>query len=347
MSNLGAGEYRVKGGDTLWDIARRECRDPTAWREIARINNLPDGNFILVGMVLKIPPMCSRHEGLAHHPNGPAPGSELPTGVTQTVRLGPTKSPLAPHGPAPAEKHKAPDPPPRMPRALHVLPPAGKYSFDVLPPILLSSPAMDVKIKLTGEIAVEIEEPLTEIEVSSSGELSGSIKSEYDSRFSKAGGEIKATWNPESKELEMSCGFTIAGKVNGKEFVTQEFHFIPPNKYTYKISPKAIEGEIRGTKFKGSMGFEVEVTVKKPEDRPPQTQPTTQPTTQPATEPSRRRDISTGVYVVAGALVLTGVVIIVADAVKDVGTVGVGTVESPVSWAAAMGLFARAAVMVH
>ena len=42
-------------------------------------------------------------------------------------------------------------------------------------------------------------------------------------------------------------------------------------------------------------------------------------------------------------MILLGVGIIVADAAKDVGTAGAGTVESPLSWAAAMSLFRGAA----
>ena len=47
--------YTVKEGDSLASIALESYGDPNAWTIIAKANNLPNGNAIEVGMVLKIP----------------------------------------------------------------------------------------------------------------------------------------------------------------------------------------------------------------------------------------------------------------------------------------------------
>lgn len=51
------GEYVIRSGDTLWEIAKRVYGDPTRWREIAEASGIANPNRIRVGMVLKIPGM--------------------------------------------------------------------------------------------------------------------------------------------------------------------------------------------------------------------------------------------------------------------------------------------------
>jgi len=53
------GEYAVKEGDTLWEIAIAQYGDPTRWREIAKVNNVKNNSLgnplIYTGTVIKIP----------------------------------------------------------------------------------------------------------------------------------------------------------------------------------------------------------------------------------------------------------------------------------------------------
>ncbi|MEV4413554.1 LysM domain-containing protein [Catellatospora sp. NPDC049609] len=47
--------YKVKAGDTLWDIATHYYGDGRQYMKIAKANNIADPNLINVGVVLKIP----------------------------------------------------------------------------------------------------------------------------------------------------------------------------------------------------------------------------------------------------------------------------------------------------
>lgn len=80
-------EYRVRKGDTLWDIAADHLGDPERYREIFQLNRgrpqhnggaLTDPDEILVGWVLLLPP---RHAAAADHhssPSRPKPGIAPP-----------------------------------------------------------------------------------------------------------------------------------------------------------------------------------------------------------------------------------------------------------------------------
>ena len=47
--------YTVKGGDSLYDIAKRELGSPARAQEIADLNALPDASHLKVNQVLKLP----------------------------------------------------------------------------------------------------------------------------------------------------------------------------------------------------------------------------------------------------------------------------------------------------
>lgn len=47
--------YKVKSGDTLWDIAAQYYGDGRQYMKIAKANNIANPNLINVGVVLKIP----------------------------------------------------------------------------------------------------------------------------------------------------------------------------------------------------------------------------------------------------------------------------------------------------
>jgi len=48
--------YRIRWGDTLWDIAEAFYRDPWQYPRIARHNNIRNPNLIISGRVIRIPP---------------------------------------------------------------------------------------------------------------------------------------------------------------------------------------------------------------------------------------------------------------------------------------------------
>jgi outer membrane biosynthesis protein TonB len=48
--------YRIRWGDTLWDISEAFYRDPWQYPRIARHNNISNPNLIISGRTLRIPP---------------------------------------------------------------------------------------------------------------------------------------------------------------------------------------------------------------------------------------------------------------------------------------------------
>jgi hypothetical protein len=135
----------------------------------------------------------------------------------------------------------------------------------------------------------------------------------------------------------VSCNLAVAAKLDGQVFAITQYEYIPPNRFKYSYKPRPIQGEWNDLVFSGNVGFELEIIVKKPDDPPP---------VEPVTSPVRQQ-ITTLAWALAATLVVAGACIIVADVIKDVGTLGVGTVESPLSFAAAAALFAQAAEMTQ
>lgn len=52
----GGVPYRIRWGDTLWDIAEAFYRNPWLYPRIARFNNIRNPNFIISGTTIRIPP---------------------------------------------------------------------------------------------------------------------------------------------------------------------------------------------------------------------------------------------------------------------------------------------------
>jgi len=48
--------YRIRYGDTLWDIAEAFYRNPFLYPHIARFNNISNPNFIIGGTIIRVPP---------------------------------------------------------------------------------------------------------------------------------------------------------------------------------------------------------------------------------------------------------------------------------------------------
>jgi len=49
-------DYRIRWGDTLWDISEAFYRDPWLYPRIARHNNIRNPNYIISGRTIRIPP---------------------------------------------------------------------------------------------------------------------------------------------------------------------------------------------------------------------------------------------------------------------------------------------------
>jgi LysM domain len=331
MSRPHSSHYRVKKGDSLWKIAQSQYGDAQVWPLIAKANRLPRPDLLLIGMRLHLPNIEQpRASFTTTRPSVPSPslerpplaGGPPPIKVSQPVRQQTTEPAMMPA------------------RALRF--PAIGYDLGDLAPIVVETPELEITLSFTGELTLQKNETVGETEfktgnvysVSSDGNVSASMKAEYDSKLSDLAGEIKIRPNLQTKKVDVSCGFAVAGKVDGKVLSTSQFEVVPPNGFKFTYKPRPISGDYKGFAFDGEVGYEVEIKTKNP---PEATRRVPVPM-----DPNRAV-----IWIAAGGLIVAGIAVFVVDAVKDVGTLGAGAVESPVSWAFAIGLFARAGVMLH
>ena len=352
--------YKVVKGDSLWKIAKLQYGEPLVWPFISRVNHLPNADLILVGMTLKLPPAPEprhRHhkqhkhsdatphlqqthaapmapvtvDGLGH---GAGPSTTAPVQGPGFGAAGRDPGPTIGYIPPSREKQGAKGHIPAMP----VTWPAVKYKLDdAIAPLVISTPEADISLRFIGEISLQHKGVMVEVEVSQRNMFSGKARATYDTSLANLAGSVKVGMNPATRELQLQCGFTVAAKLNGQVLSTSEYSFTPPNRFKYTYKPKPIQGESGEMVFSGVLGFEIELTLKKP-DSPPMAEPVRVP------QPSR---VPVWAYAGAAVLVVGGVVIIGGDAIKDVFTGPPGWLETPLSWAAAMALFARAGAMVR
>jgi hypothetical protein len=343
--------YKVVAGDCLWTIAAREYGDPLVWHEISSANHLPKSHLLLVGMWLDLPTI---HRPSLHTKSHRPPTSAVERHEAVAKSLQPWTPPSLPTT-APKGGARVPQPTGKSATHLHatrgsqlnrgghrpaipVLYPAVKYTLDDSPPLIVTTPIADFKLRFTGEVSLGKTGTMSEVELGHSGTLSEKLQTEYKSKLTDLAGQIKIGFNPHTREVEVSCGFSVAAKINGQVFATSQYDFIPPNRLKYSYTPKPIEGESGGTEFKGSVGFELEVTLKKPGDSPPPAEPAPVPA---------HRGVPTWQWVAAGGLVVVGAAIIFGDTLKDIATLGLGFFESPISYAAAGALFKEASTLIH
>lgn len=338
--------YRVKKGDSLWKIARTQYGNPTVWPEISKANRLPNDDLILVGMVLHLPPVhAHRHDhhtlsrattkggATAPKPAGGGALSAVLVDPSQVMSLGPPVKGVAhvPVGPSPSILRQRGSASPR-----YVLFPAVSYKFDDVAAIVIPGPVFTATLRLIGEVSMKQKGTMPEVELSQRGTLTGKLKAQYDSKFADLIGQVKVGYNSQTHLAQVSFNLTTAAKFDGQVISITKSEYIPPNRFKFTYQPTPIEGEWKDLQFKGNIGIELEIMVNKPGGPP-------------SAEPMPRRSAwrTTWVYVAAGALVVAGSAIIVADVAKDVGTLGTGLLESPLSYAAASALFSKAAMMAH
>ncbi len=307
--------YRVRRGDSLWKIAKVQYGKATLWPEIAKANGIPKSNIILIGMQLRIPPVG-------------ASGPPKPFEATPSTRMPRPRTDPTPRFESDLD---AEDP---TPLAKAVAWPSVKYSFKFLPPIKVDTPTAEFKLTFTGEVSLSKEGVMTEVGFLEGGHVSGSLKSEYDQKFVKLASDATIEYDPKKRVATVSCSYTVTPK--GKGMASTQVAFQPPDTLICSVSPEPIKGEKAGFEFEGKMGYELEVKLKR----------TQNPTN--AFEPVRVyvQEHQTVLKEIAiGGMYLAGVGIIVADLVKDGATLGAGTVESPLSFAAALQLFRGANAM--
>ena len=333
-------EHLVRKGESLWRIAGFEYADTSVWPSIAKANGLKPPYTILVGMKLKLPHIAvPHHHSRPIHPHG-RPGAVEPrqAPVTALTLQTDSRTAGAAHGMGLAGSMD-----------LYGKSPSREFSFpaykfkldDCIPAIYFPSQNAEITLRFTGDLTLKQEGAVTTFEFSKKGLASikaggsnasatfdadggttAEIQSSYRSKLSEMTSGAKLTWNPDTKEVSVSCQFSLASKVNGKVFATSKYEWLPPNGLKYTYEPAPVKGKSGKIEFEGLVGYVVEV---RPRENPP--------------DPSKVLE-----FVVAGGLVIAGVALLVGDGLKD-AAFPPAAVESPMSWAAAMALFRQAAVL--
>ena len=318
--------YRVKRGDSLWRISEYAYGRGDLWPAISRANHLQRKKVLLIGLELTIP-------------SG---------GQVDPKSTSPAKNHLTVLGQQTPPAHTAPKAPPPVPlankahdqdrktkggpfsRAKPVLFPQFKYELSGVISEF-TTPVADYKLSWTGEITLQKEGVITGgltftkegVEVEYKKEADGVL----NGLFSKSNAKV------ENGKAEVSLAIGSVIKSGDQVLATTETSIVPPNGIKYTAKGREIKGTYEGFEFSGVLGYELEIKIK------PQL-----PTQRPQEHTVR---ISHWAKVAGISLVVLAGVIIVVDVAKDVVTLGAGTVESPVSFAAASAAFGSGMAMVH
>lgn len=258
--------YRVKRGDSLWWIAERQYGDPLVWPEISRANHLIDRDMLLVGMSLRLPDIAPWElprtagwsgSGSLRHVN---PGLTDNPGATARHHAGSGAATMPRGGLAPA-------------RVVRI--PAVTLTINRLV-IVQHTPLYDAEMSYKGQITFKPQDSIGQIDIAngkvtaslegknsdfsvdSSGQISGTLKSEYQSDLEKMGSQYHYSYNPTTHELQISAGFSWGNARIG----SNEVEFKPPSTIIYTSKPRDVEGEFKGVHYKGKIEFQFKLTVR-------------------------------------------------------------------------------------
>jgi LysM repeat protein len=312
--------YKVKFGDTLWDISQRELGNASRWPELFEHNNsqmvsaktgfkIVDPDLIFIGQTLYIP--------------GQTPG------------------------------HRAP-PAPRVPSA-KPLPNAGKakakpkvrsipleYSFDDISSITIMSGNFEASIKLKGSVTIQAKDAI-EFATITQNDFKLKTKSNYDHAFGKLVTGSEIGFNPKTNEVNFEFGITS--------------HASHPSALSTKLSAgissktgtPCFKGNIIAPSIKGvidgnvyvtnDLNVEIEISA-----RPPSAKPKLVPVPIPSAKPIQQRKEGWD-YLLGGALVAGAGIIIVATLAEDIVTLGAGVADDVPSFALASAMFASGIAM--
>jgi LysM repeat protein len=316
-------QYQVKQGDNLWNIAHNEYGDATVWPELAQANSVPNGNTILVGMTLKLPPTLKGHrrysgagaskpirpQAIHSSPLGPVNPRDFADAPKAQV-LGPQRPGSVPiHHDAPQDRLSLLN----MPPAKAVTFPTLRYKFADVKITSVLNPYAEYQWSFTGEIDVQRKGLMESVDLATSGDVTKALKAEYDSRIVQITDEVRVKPSTDWKTAEVSCGLIVATNINGWAFVNQSLTLTSPNNYKCSVKPAEIAGEVDGFAFRGSLGFEVAITKKDSKISPP-----------------------IAVWITVGTIATLGDAVVVEDIAKEAGWGEIG-------WSAAMSLYGQTA----
>jgi len=317
--------YVVERGDSLWKISRKAYGSGEHWAEIQAANALvlKKGTTLYRGQKLHIPAVGAYKHSVPRGVSGVTPphlDASAPLVHMQPATIPPGTAAMNGHGELSLSAATKSGP---FERAKPILFPAFKYDVDGMK-MEADTPVAHYEAKFTGELTMQQEGVITgNVTFTKEGvelEYKKGVDTKFNEMFTKATPKIDFG----KRSMTMELGVGGSAKMNGQVMYTTETTIVPPAtlKFTYK--PREIKGTYKGFEFAGVIGYEFTVT--------PKTQDRFNPHTVPSESVNWKK-------VTAVGLVALAAVIVVADVVKDVGTLGAGTVESPLSFAAAAELF--------
>lgn len=321
MTKLGT-KYIVKDEDTLWDLAGRFLGDPAKWPFIYEHNNnakvialtgtkIANPDLIFVGQIVYIPKLSGIEDTSPGQPVVPRIGAKPPPGHTGLAGKGKTKAS----------------------KKLRSIP--FKYNLQDLPSQTVMSITYIATTKLSGSITIQSEKTFDFVTVSQDS-FEISAKREADLILGKLVSETKVGWNPTTNQISFENGITL----------NLSNRYAPSVSVSMGISSKTqlpvAKAIIKYQTIKGRINFhayvvkdfalEIEITP-----LPPSAKPKPLPFAKPRPVPAQKPSVWD--YLVASALIAVSTVVVVATIAEDVVTFGAGTVDDPVSFAAASAMF--------
>jgi hypothetical protein len=255
--------YRVKKGDTLIQIATAQYGDASVWPQIAIANKIWKPRVLLAGMRLQLPPLTlsptDHHRRIA----GTFSASQHAPG-TKSLSSSRTTSAV----PSWAGDERA--------QIAYFQGIEYVFEEDVTknPPIPLPTPGVEATLQFIGEVALGTSDSVRQLEIkngkeltikldkygdtldiSHEGEVSGELKSKFDSKLATLEGGV--TWKRSGKQAELSCGFTHSTKNRaGKALASQEVGIEQPGDWVkYRCAPEPVKGEIGDLEYEGRIGY--------------------------------------------------------------------------------------------
>lgn len=321
-----ASTYRVRRGDSLSVIAKRQYKDARLWPEIARANHLTAPYMIFVGQELVIPNDCRM-------PTFP-PMSRDVRPLTSSAGKGSAAAPLPPKPLTPVKKSPPPLPEPPMARPVLMIP--LKFDLEkIFKPIEVNSGPISYTFELKGEVTIQGEKALQNFSIVNMKQIAFESKSQADVVVGEVGSRIASgtefKYDPSTKSLEISTSLKTELTLNGDTWFTQSVAPVLPNGIKYSYQPRAIKGKINRLEIEGNISLEITVRIN-PQQPGPQVVPVQ------FQIPTWQKIAAVGLFVVSGG-------IIIATIAEDIVTLGAGVADDPVSFGAAAAVYSAATIM--
>jgi hypothetical protein len=360
--------YQVVKGDNLWKIAKRELGSGAEWPRLWRYNNrrevikvtgrgIPNPDVIVIGQRLLVPRLV---EGSAEAPKGTyePPMDHLPTARESTGSMAPSPSPLRDAGPV-SSRNGPSSGPVSVPSSGSTLssrlpavqsPISFKYRLEDLKWPPYDAGAAIVEVRMTGDVVLTTKKAYPALYVTSRGELEAQVTKEANHAFGKLVSDNRYVYDVVGKKLTMRS--MLVSQSNTPNTLATA---IGVEMSSNSPMPK-LRGEFRLPKLEGSFGifrytaFDMKVVVEiTPKLKGPPLGPSAQPIrqAQPVQQTSPASQSTDWNKVIGTGIIITAGLLVTATIIEDFVTMGAGTVDDPVSFAAASAALARGLTLVR